>query len=228
MKNKNINEIKNELDKWVKGKGELPYVNDSDVIISSTLENFQLCPTNGIQQNKDEILQFVDLLFGLNNHKIALEIGLGFYGSTHFLWRHIFDKVLTIECDWGRIREFGRNTFDYYGEWVLKEKSYFIHSKSYEPKAVESVRNILSGDKLDLLFIDSYHDYKSVLTDFLLYKDLVRSGGIIAFHDILYKRHNGELPKFVEDLSEGKIDGRTYKVNKIVHSKHLGIGWIGV
>ena len=130
MKSKNINEIKNELDKWVKDKGELPYVNDSDVIrpyIPTTLDNFKLSPTNGIQQNKDEILQFVNLLLGLSDNKIALEIGLGFYGSTHFLWRHIFDKVLTIECDWNRIREFGRNTFDYYGEWVLKEKSYFIH-----------------------------------------------------------------------------------------------------
>ena len=79
---------------------------------------------------------------------------------------------------------------------------------------------------MDLLFIDAQHDYRSVLTDFILYKDLVRSGGIIAYHDIQCKLHDKGVPHFIEDLKEGRIDGRIYKVNKIIHTQHLGIGWI--
>ena len=161
----------------------------------------------------------------MDNRDNVLEIGLGHYGSTHFIWKHLFHNILTIEKDWDRIRKFGRNIFDFYGEWNL-QGSYFINHKSYEPKSVESVRKILKGKYLDLLFIDAQHDYRSVLTDFILYKDLLKKGGIIAFHDIQCKLHDKGVPHFIEDLKEGRIDGKIYKVNKIIHTQHLGIGWI--
>ena len=219
--------IESQLERWLKDKGESPYVEDKDVLLPSSIENFQLYPTHGIQQNKEEILEFVEFISNLDNRDNVLEIGLGHYGSTHFIWKHLFHKILTIEKDWDRIRKFGKNIFDFYGEWNLKE-SYFINHKSYEPKSVESVRRILDEERLDLLFIDAQHDYESVLTDFILYKDLVKNGGIIAFHDIQCKLHDRGVPHFIEDLEEGRIDGKRHKVNKIIHTEHLGIGWIEV
>ena len=38
-----------------------------------------------IQQSKEEIEEFVDVLLK-NKTNVCLEIGLGHYGSTHFLW----------------------------------------------------------------------------------------------------------------------------------------------
>ncbi|MBC8428598.1 class I SAM-dependent methyltransferase [bacterium] len=224
-----MNKIIQELDKWVSDKGDVSYLDDDVHVTPSTLENFKVTPTAAIQQSKKEIEEFVDILLELEPTNGALEIGLGFYGSTHFIWRLIFDKVITVEMNWDRIKEFGKNSKKYYGKWILDDdRSHFIHSKSYNPYAVESTRKILNGSKIDLLFIDGYHDYKNVLSEFLLYKDLVRPGGIIAFHDIQCKLHDRGVPHFIEDLEDGKIDGKRYKVNKIIHTEHLGIGWIEV
>ena len=49
---------------------------------------------------------------------------------------------------------------------------------------------------------------------------------LFAFHDIQCKLHDKGVPHFIEDLKEGRIDGKIYKVNKIIHTQHLGIGWI--
>ena len=43
----------------------------------------------------------------------------------------------------------------------------------------------MNGDKLDFLFIDGDHSYEGSKADFLLYKNYVREGGLIAFHDIV-------------------------------------------
>ena len=62
-------------------------------------------------------------------------------------------------------------------------KSSFIFGSSHDPSSVEKLEKILKGKKLDLLFIDGDHNYKSVLSDWLLYKEFVVKGGIIAFDD---------------------------------------------
>ena len=41
------------------------------------------------------------------------------------------------------------------------------------------------GKPLDFLFIDGDHAFKGVKSDFQLYSELVRPGGLIAFHDII-------------------------------------------
>lgn len=41
------------------------------------------------------------------------------------------------------------------------------------------------GEPIDFLFIDGDHHYDATMRDFELYKPLIKSGGIIAFHDIM-------------------------------------------
>lgn len=60
-----------------------------------------------------------------------------------------------------------------------------IEASSLEPATVERVASILSGEPLDVLFIDGSHHYEDVRHDFLSYRGLVRPGGLIAFHDIV-------------------------------------------
>jgi len=60
---------------------------------------------------------------------------------------------------------------------------------------------------LDFLFIDGGHDYQTVKADYENYGPLVRSGGVIAFHDI----SGGEWPeikRFWEELCRAKAANR--------------------
>lgn len=217
-----IEKVMHELDKWVLKHGDGNYANPDFI----PLTNFAIPPDNGIQQERREIEAFICLLLDKGISGTALEIGLGYFGSTHFLWRLLFDHVVTVEKNHERVRAFGRNSRDYNGKWVLDDgQSSFVIGMSYEPATVTKVYKCVEG-QIDLLFIDGDHAYNSVLTDWLLYNGLVCPGGIIAFHDSLsaIPGYYG-VPDFIDQLRAGKIDGKPRQINNIEFSKSLGIAW---
>ena len=69
----------------------------------------------------------------------------------------------------------------------------------------------LGDEDLDFLFIDGDHSYEGVLCDFMTYSPLVRTGGLIAFHDICEHPAEAkcEVKKFWDEL-KGKIDPEHY------------------
>lgn len=60
----------------------------------------------------------------------------------------------------------------------------FLEGSSRDPAVRARLDALLGGGRLDLLFIDGDHTYDGVLADLREYRELVRSGGLIAFHDI--------------------------------------------
>ncbi len=54
---------------------------------------------------------------------------------------------------------------------------------SEDPDVISSVKQTLDGKKIDCLFIDGCHEYKEVRADWDNYSPLVRSGGLVFFHD---------------------------------------------
>ncbi len=56
---------------------------------------------------------------------------------------------------------------------------------SHDPETVAQVRRELHDQPVDFMFIDGDHSVAGVTADFELFSPLVRSGGIVAFHDIL-------------------------------------------
>lgn len=58
------------------------------------------------------------------------------------------------------------------------------HTQSFKQRVVQE----LAGAPVDFLFIDGDHRLEGVTADYENYRDLVRPGGIIAFHDILEKQ----------------------------------------
>ena len=221
MKKISSSEIKNTLDKWVSGVGTgryspSDYVDDLDNSLSLS-ENF------GIQQVKTEIYKFIDVLLKQQKLNNCLEIGLGFYGSTHFLWRLIFEKTITIENQKDRVSKFRENMNKFYNKFTFNDlKSSFVFGLSHDTSSVEKVDKLLNGKKLDLLFIDGDHNYKSVLCDWLLYKNYVAKGGIIAFHDCIASDDGFGVPKLLKKIKSFDSD---IKLQSIIDSKNFGIGY---
>lgn len=71
---------------------------------------------------------------------------------------------------------------------LLRKPSHRLHlinGSSYQNRTLERVRHLLAGQKLDILLIDGDHRYEGCRKDFMLYRELVRDGGFILFHDIV-------------------------------------------
>jgi predicted O-methyltransferase YrrM len=70
-------------------------------------------------------------------------------------------------------------------KFVRKGQSLVLLRKdSHKPETLDCIRKALGGQKLDFLFIDGDHSYEGARRDFEMYAPLVRSGGLVAFHDI--------------------------------------------
>ena len=219
----NLKDIMKELDTWVSINGSGRYVPEN---FSSSVADKHTLPENfGIQQVRREIKEFATVLLNMPRREVVLEIGLGYFGSTHFLWRSMFDTTATIEYQKERILSFGENIRKFYGKWVLDDgKSVFFFGKSNETEILKKVYDYFEGG-IDLLFIDGDHRHEGVMADWLLYHNLVRDGGIIAFHDAVAKVDRSGVPKFLKKLARGGFDGETYSLKKIVHSEEAGIAF---
>ena len=119
MNKKNLNKIKFTLDKWVASVGTGRYVPPNYVDNIDT--TFSISENFGIQQVKKELYKFIDILSKKKNLKSCLEIGLGAYGSTHFLWRLMFRRTITIEHQKHRIFKFSENMNKFYKKFVLND-----------------------------------------------------------------------------------------------------------
>jgi predicted O-methyltransferase YrrM len=72
------------------------------------------------------------------------------------------------------------------------QKLRLIRADSHSLETKEGILRILDGEQLDYLFLDGDHTYSGVQRDFEMYAPLVRSGGIVAFHDIVTYRRESE------------------------------------
>lgn len=122
------------------------------------------------------------------NCKYILEIG-SYRGGTLFVFSQLSDAGATIiSVDYsfdlvGRCLRLVRNAL--LRKLIRRGQSLFmLRRNSHSPDTVKDVQKILNGNKLDFLFIDGDHSYAGVRADFEMYVPLVRSGGLVAFHDI--------------------------------------------
>jgi len=152
-------------------------------------------------QVKYKITKLLEIVTELKP-RVVLEIGTA-GGGTLFLFTKATDpeaKIISIDLPSG---PFGGG----YPEWKIplyksfskgKQKIYLIRRDSHNPQTLEEVKKILSGEKVDFLFIDGDHSYEGVKRDFEMYSPLVRKGGIIAFHDIVPgpSENVGDVPEF--------------------------------
>lgn len=120
--------------------------------------------------------------------KVILEIGMG-TGGTLFLWTRAAPEDAAIVA----LDNFPSGRLGRFSAVPLVRRAYRTGQQSVElllgvdshaAETVARVRNVLGPRSVDFLFIDGDHSYDGVRTDAELYGPMVRTGGLVAFHDI--------------------------------------------
>jgi cephalosporin hydroxylase len=104
------------------------------------------------------------------------------------------------------------------------QELHLIRADSHRHETKERVLHILDGEKLDYLFLDGDHTYEGVRQDFAMYAPLVRSGGLIALHDVAI--HDPSLECQVDRFWSEVRD--RYRHQEIVENPDQGWAGIGV
>jgi predicted O-methyltransferase YrrM len=109
--------------------------------------------------------------------------------------------------------------------WMIEPRQtlHLLRMNSHDQKTVDEAGRRFRG-AVDLLFIDADHSYAGVKRDFFLYRELVREGGLIFFHDILENRFDPDISvaPFWNELREN------YQTEEIVENRQQGVFGIGV
>jgi cephalosporin hydroxylase len=158
----------------------------------------------GSTQKASEILGLVELA---RQHEPAVYCEVGtLSGGTHFTVGRLIESLQhTVAVDIV-LRNRAQLELLRPGE----RPAHYVEGSSYAPETVRRVAAALGGRPIDLLFIDGDHSYTGVKADFLAYRQFVRPGGLIAFHDICddhatkYGRdtgsYAGDVPRFWRTL----------------------------
>lgn len=178
-------------------------------------------------QIQTEITDLIKYLSTKNIHR-TMEIGTA-NGGTLFLLCRITSpdgQIISVDLPCG---PFGGG----YAKWKTplykefaseKQKLSLLRENSHEKSTLQKIEKILNGEKLDFLFIDGDHTYEGVKRDFNLYKNLVKKGGFIGFHDIAKHTLHPEckVDVFWQELK------KKYKFKEIVENKNQGWAGIGI
>jgi predicted O-methyltransferase YrrM len=174
-------------------------------------------------QVRSEILQLAKILQE-TPPKRSLEIGTN-YGGTLFLLCSLSPpdaQIISVDLPSGRFGGgYPRRKALLFRRFVREDQElHLIRADSHSPETKERVKQILDGEQLDYIFIDADHTYGGVQRDFEMYSPLVRSGGIVAFHDIVthtrgtecqVERFWGEVKhhyrhrEIIEEINEGVL-----------------------
>lgn len=143
----------------------------------------------GIKPDQEvyEIRDFLNLL-KKQNPKNIMEIGTN-KGGTLFLFSKISDpeaKIISVDYQPTRtMQKWFERRVRLYRTFVKKGQSlHLIMADSHKQETLKRIKNLLSREKLDFLFIDGDHGYNGVKADYRMYSQFVKKGGIIAFHDV--------------------------------------------
>jgi predicted O-methyltransferase YrrM len=180
-----------------------------------------------IKQVPEEILNLTKLI-EQQKPKHILEIGTANGGSL-FLFSKLADKnatIISVDLPGGRYGGgYPKYREKFYLTFVNKNQKMILYrADSHSPTTLSNVKNILNGEKIDFLFIDGDHTYQGVKADFELYSPLVKSGGLIGFHDIAEHPQNWNVgvKEFFNEIKSN------YEYKEFIADPKQGWAGIGV
>jgi hypothetical protein len=131
----------------------------------------------GPVQHPGEIKALLDLAHD-NGARVVCEIGSRDAGTSVLFSRVLRPETLIVMDLYAKNR------------WRLRRAAppgqtlHVIDGDTGHSLTVARLRRRLRGRKLDLLLIDGDHRWSGIKQDFINYREFVRDGGLIAFHDI--------------------------------------------
>jgi predicted O-methyltransferase YrrM len=174
-----------------------------------------------IQQKKKEWLSFMEEV-SKNEITYCLEIGCYDGGTTVFLSNFCKNLITIDQPTPARFEQFKYT----HGDSSMKGIQYienkcnfnYVGGNSHGDDTLQKVKELLGENKLDLLFIDGDHSYNGVKSDFNMYSNLVKSNGMIAFHDIhnskFHEQHGCFVHRFWEELISDNREHKTFYDNE--------------
>jgi predicted O-methyltransferase YrrM len=152
-----------------------------------------------------ELRTFLEII-GNIRPAVFLEIGTARGGTLFALSRVVRPDAQLISLDLPG-GQFGGGyprwkTKLYQGMVLPTQRIDLIRGDSHDVTSLRKVKEALGGKLLDAMFIDGDHLYEGVKTDFEMYGQLVRPGGIIGFHDIVEhpNKMGGDVPRFWKEI----------------------------
>ncbi len=139
-------------------------------------------------QFKEEILQ---LAIEVEKQKpnVIVEIGTANGGTFFMATRIASDNALIISIDLpggpfgGGYPSWKKSVYKTFKR--KNQKVELIRGNSHLEETYQKLVSILGSSYIDYLFIDGDHTYEGAKKDFELYRELVKPGGLIGFHDIV-------------------------------------------
>jgi predicted O-methyltransferase YrrM len=190
----------------------------------SELVNISMeCPAIQSQQIRSEFVELAKLVKEQQCRHI-LEIGT-YRGGTLFVFSQLAvpgSTVISLDFHFTLLgKVYGALQKPLLRKFVRNDQSLFLLRRdSHLPETLTIIRDILHGNELDFLFIDGDHTYEGVREDFNMYSPLVRSGGMIAFHDVAQSGGSREVWRLWEELKPN------YRHQEFIH--HNGSGAMGI
>lgn len=170
-------------------------------------------------QDKNEISKLCNIVYEIKP-LVVLEIGTA-NGGTLFLFCCIAaENAKIISLDLPVSNSIFR--IPIYKSFCSKNQCmHLIRNDSHKKETLTKVKNILRGEKIDFLFIDGDHTYEGVKEDFKMYGPLVKTNGLIAFHDITNLVPGCDVMRFWNEIK------KDYEIIEILNdNKYGGIGII--
>gem|GEM_PF-3683113 len=134
-----------------------------------------------IEQDKIAFLPLLEA-FSRRGGGLALQIGLGPFGGSHYALALVASKVLSIDRERSFLeRARARPEFD-------PVRDVFLEGDSRDPRTLDRLREALSGlESPALCLIDGGTDYRTIAEDWRNYAPLVERGGLVAVVDSRFR-----------------------------------------
>ena len=131
---------------------------------------------HGAIQKPVELAGLLELVQALQA-QVIVEIG-SYAGGTLWAWAQLGATVFAVDLP-------PSGVYAATGEGQQPHGAGVVLGDSHDPLTLETLRSVLMGRPVDVLFIDGDHTYEGVKADYEMYAPLVRDGGLIALHDIV-------------------------------------------
>lgn len=137
----------------------------------------------GAVQKAEELRDLIEMVRALAP-RVIVEIG-SYAGGTLHAWTSLAPHVYAVDLEAASMFAATSLPRQAHGATV-------IAGDSHRQETLDQLRAALPGP-VDFLFIDGDHTYDGVRQDYLMYSPLVRTGGIVAFHDIIEHSDRGGI-----------------------------------